>query len=138
MKRDQRLLELSRDHYQALRLARDLERSLDETRQVHNSAELVALGREQLLAHFAEEERSVVPALWANERREAAARLITEHREIAALLASVMTRDRVQLLARLLREHVRYEEREAFEQLQGIWTARQIKHQAINPTGEKT
>lgn len=104
MKRDPRLRRLSFDHHHALVLARRAARgdvSLDDVRY--------ALEHE-LTPHFAVEEQTLIPALARAGAPELADQARLAHAQIRA---SVDVGD-VATFARLLTEHVRFEERELF------------------------
>lgn len=106
MKRHPRLVQLSREHHAALRLGRHLlaGAGADALR-----AEQAALG-----AHFAEEERELVPLLEARGRGALAGRLRAEHAHLESLFAAAAAGAREAEAGRALIEHVRFEERELF------------------------
>ena len=117
MQRSDALAPLSREHHVALEVALRLRRATPET--AHE-----ALGRfrafwtEHGERHFAVEEEIVVGALpHGNETLTAASeRLEREHAQLRRRAASVASGDVEALneLGRLLRDHVRFEERELF------------------------
>jgi len=106
MKRDDRLVSLSRDHHTALKLGRRL---LAGDGAAALCAELPALA-----AHFEEEEARLLPLLEANACAEQAARLRREHAQLRALFAAAAGGRREGEAGRALIAHVRFEERELF------------------------
>ncbi len=112
MKRDDRLVSLSREHHTALKLGRRLMAGdgRDELR-----SELPALE-----AHFLEEEERLLPLLEANAHAEQAARLRREHAELRALFAAAGSGRREGEAGRVLIAHVRFEERELFPLLERL------------------
>lgn len=124
MRRDDRLIELSREHHTALKLARQLQRGAASkeagTRAV---ASLHAL-RAELEHHFLDEETRLLPMLRnANETR-IADRLCAEHLELRTLMDAPDTPDipaAQERLGKLLEAHVRFEEREMFPCLENLW-----------------
>lgn len=113
MKRDPRLVPLSREHHAALRLGRQLMAGAgrDALRTLHA----------ELLAHFAEEERSLLPPLHAQGHAAQAERLCREHRELTALFASALHGERQAEAGQALVAHVRFEERELFPLLETLF-----------------
>jgi len=106
MKRDDRLVSLSREHHAALKLGRRLLRGQGRTELC---AELPAL-----VAHFDEEEVRLLPLLEANGHAEQARRLRREHAQLHALFAAARGGRREGEAGSALIAHVRFEERELF------------------------
>lgn len=115
MKRDLRLVPLSREHHAALRLGRQLVAGAgrDALQTLHAG----------LLAHFAEEEVSLLPVLRAHDQDEVAERLCREHRELGTLFASALHGERQAEAGNALIAHVRFEERELFPLLETLFDA---------------
>lgn len=113
MKRDPRLVPLSREHHAALRLGRQLMAGAgrDALHTLHA----------ELLAHFAEEERSLVPPLEARGHAAQVARLYHEHRELTVLFAAALRGERQAEAGEALIAHVRFEERELFPLLETLF-----------------
>ena len=106
MKRHSRLAQLSREHHTALRLGRHL---LAGGAQAELDAELPGLE-----AHFAEEERDLLPLLDTARHLALAERLRAEHAQLRLLFAAALRgRDEAQAGQALI-DHVRFEERELF------------------------
>ncbi|ATE59148.1 hemerythrin domain-containing protein [Thauera sinica] len=106
MKRDHRLVALSKEHHTALSLGRRL---------MAGGAGAALRDQAGALAdHFAEEERRFLPLLHAHGRDALAARLRAEHAALDALFAAAMRGDREGEAGRALIDHVRFEESELF------------------------
>lgn len=108
MKRHDALIGLSQDHHHALVLARRCaseELTWDE---------MVRAFEEELEPHFQIEERMLLPALGDDPLVD---RTLADH---AAIRAHVRSRRSLVELGDLLREHVRFEERELFERAQQV------------------
>lgn len=84
MRRDPQLIQLSREHHAALRLAKQLL----EVQSPPAADALAAVARESagLLSHFEQEERELLPQLLNYGEAQLAARLQDEHRQMRALL----------------------------------------------------
>ncbi|CAN5461277.1 hypothetical protein BH11ARM2_BH11ARM2_17910 [soil metagenome] len=105
MKRHPSLEPFSRDHNDGLIQARRLE--------VDGAAALPAFRdswNREMKDHFEEEER-LLPPLCASESAE---RLRSEHRQIESLAASAAGDEDARRLATILHDHIRWEERELF------------------------
>lgn len=120
MKRSPALIELSREHHQALRLALAARRAAvsgaDE--EVAALAQQVrALMASELEQHFCREEADLLPLLAAAGHAELVSRTLAEHRLLRQSAAALVSPQRGLLLAfaELLQAHVRFEERELFE-----------------------
>jgi hemerythrin-like domain-containing protein len=117
MKRDPRLHTLSSDHHQALVLARRIEGEV--SRGEAGAATVVHLRNRfelELAPHFAAEERHLLPALREAGRAELVDRTLREHAALRGHLAGAEAGDlgRLDAFAKLLAEHVRFEEHELF------------------------
>lgn len=120
MKRSPALIELSREHHQALRLALAARRAAvsgaDE--EVAALAQQVrALMASELEQHFCREEADLLPLLAAAGHAELVSRTLAEHRLLRQSAAALVSPQRGLLLAfaELLQAHVRFEERELFQ-----------------------
>ncbi len=116
--RDPSLVPLSRDHHDALFQALELRRAEGSPRVARGFLDFF---HEELEGHMADEEDVVLPAAQASDPT-GAERIRVEHaqlRDLAAGLAADLDagqdpRARMEGIARLLHDHVRYEEREFF------------------------
>lgn len=123
MKRHPQLLELSREHHGALKLARHARLAAESGRgeEIARLAQrVVALFARELEPHFQVEEREVLPLLAAAGEGLLVERTLAEHAELRALADRLQVPDAATLarFAELLLAHVRFEERELFEAAQ--------------------
>lgn len=113
MKRHTRLAQLSREHHTALRLGRHL---LAGGAQAELGAELPGIE-----AHFAEEERDLLPLLETDRHAAHAERLRTEHAQLRHLFAVALSGADQAKAGQALIDHVRFEERELFPVLETLF-----------------
>lgn len=125
MLRDPSLIPLSHQHHNALALCVLTERSLSADSSDDNVRRLAkrVVDRYELemVNHFGLEESVLFPRV--PELRELTERLVAEHREMERLVEGLRTGPLAGLLrtfASLLRQHVRLEEGELFEQVQRL------------------
>ena len=125
MKRHPDLLQLSREHYGALKLARDARRAAASG----DASEIAALAQRvvqvfpvELDPHFCVEEQGILLLLAQAGQHELVARTLADHAELRRLAEVLATPDADSLLrfADLLGAHVRFEEREVFEAAQAV------------------
>ncbi len=109
MRRDPRLVPLSREHHAALRLGRQLMTGGTTESRAALRAMLPALR-----AHFAEEERSFLPLLDGRQETALASRLRAEHAALDRLFAAALRGEQEAEAGKALIAHVRFEERELF------------------------
>ncbi len=117
MKRSQMLIKLSREHHAALVLARRAQTKLqnnDVTTKL--MADFPSRWNNDLVPHFAEEERTLVPRLQAEGPSPLAERLLEDHGRLRLLSARIIAGESSVLpeFGKLLSGHVRFEERELF------------------------
>ncbi|NJD35324.1 MAG: hemerythrin domain-containing protein [Betaproteobacteria bacterium] len=125
MKRHPDLLQLSREHYGALKLARDARRAAASATPdaVAALAQRVAQTfAAELDPHFRVEEQGIFLRLTQAGQHELVARTLADHAELRRLAGALATPDAATLLrfAELLAAHVRSEEREVFEAAQDL------------------
>lgn len=123
MKRHPDLLQLSREHYGALKLARNTRRAAEsgEPDAVAALAQrVVEVFPVELDPHFCAEEQGILVLLAQTGRDGLVARTLADHAELRRLAKALATPDADTLLrfADLLGAHVRFEEREVFEAAQ--------------------
>jgi len=123
MKRRVELHGLSDDHHTALVLAHRCTRTTAKS-QTLPVAEVWAQVQEMvdglLEPHFEIEERYLLPAMEELGEQAMVGRLRAEHARLRAALASeAPTPQAVTAFGELLEQHIRYEEREVFEAVQG-------------------
>jgi hypothetical protein len=123
MKRHPDLLQLSREHHGALKLARDARRAAASG----DASEMAALAQRvaqvfpvELDPHFCIEEQGILLLLAQAGQHALVARTLADHAELRRLALALATPDADTLLrfADLLGAHVRFEEREVFEAAQ--------------------
>lgn len=123
MKRHPELLQLSREHYGALKLARDAKRAAESGKPGDVAALAQRVGQvfaAELDPHFRVEEQGILVQLAQAGEHELVARTLADHAELRRLAAALATPAAATLLnfAELLGAHVRFEEREVFEAAQ--------------------
>ena len=136
MLRDRSLIPLSQQHHNGLALCVLTERSLGEDASADNVAKLArkAIDRYELeLAnHFEMEESILFPAVASHPLVPG---LISEHRQLEALIGRLRDEATAALLLEftaLLRTHIRREENELFQDIQGL-----LGRDLLNSLGEK-
>ena len=131
MKRHPDLLQLSREHYTALKLARDARRAAESGA----AGDVAALARRvvqvfavELDPHFCVEEQGILMLLAQAGEHGLVARTLADHAELRRLASLLATPTAETLLrfAELLGAHVRFEEREVFEAAQARLTVDRI------------
>jgi len=125
MKRHAALLQLSREHHQALKMARQARFASDAgiSEAITQAAEAICERfRDELEPHFQAEEKDLLPALTAAGASNLAQRTLAEHAELRELNRRLAEPDGETLarFATLLNDHVRFEERELFETAQQL------------------
>lgn len=123
MKRHPDLLQLSREHYGALKLARDAKRAAESGTAGDVAAlaqRVIAVFAAELDPHFRVEEQGILVRLAEAGKHELVARTLADHAELRRLAAALATpaADTLLNFAALLGAHVRFEEREVFEAAQ--------------------
>ena len=124
MKRHADLVRLSREHHAALKLARAARLAAESgcPERITTAARRVATAfRDELEAHFRDEERTLLNRLERAGLHVLVERTARDHarlRQLAAALARQADTDLLARFAELLVEHVRFEERELFESVQ--------------------
>ncbi|MDP1662363.1 MAG: hemerythrin domain-containing protein [Phycisphaerales bacterium] len=114
---------LSREHMGGLILARRLERAVDARTRLDAVVAFVGAWRREIRAHFDDEERLLLPLGLALHLQR---RLLDEHAVLRAAADRCelepervsMEPGTVESLGRLLRDHIRWEERVLFEYVQ--------------------
>jgi len=123
MKRHPDLLQLSREHYGALKLARDAKRAAESGTAGDVAAlaqRVIAVFAAELDPHFRVEEQGILVRLAEAGKHELVARTLADHAELRRLAVALATpaADTLLNFAELLGAHVRFEEREMFEAAQ--------------------
>lgn len=123
MKRHPELLQLSREHYGALKLARDARRAAgsgDPSVVTALAQRVVEAFRAELDPHFRVEEQGMLVLLARAGCHDLVGHTLADHAELRRLARLLATPDADTLarFADLLQAHVRFEEREVFEAAQ--------------------
>jgi hypothetical protein len=122
MRRDEKLIKLSREHYASLKLANSL-----ASAPVHTISESlsqqVKTARIELSAHFKEEEETLIPQLLSYGEFALTNRLKIEHQQLLSLSGDETNSNALKQFGLLLKAHARFEERELFTVLQAHWEA---------------
>jgi len=124
MKRMRELLKLSHDHHHGLVLARRVRESLSKSNTALGVVrpQILAEFEAVLMKHFDLEERFLAPPLRRAGCLDIVDRLLRDHDAIRSLvrLGPAMSADDARAFASLLEEHIRFEERELFEEAQRV------------------
>lgn len=125
MKRHPDLLQLSREHYGALKLARDARRAAESGAPGAVAAlaqHVIQVFAAELDPHFCVEEQGILVLLAQADRHELVARTLADHTELRRLAGALATPSAGTLLrfAELLATHIRFEEREVFAAAQDM------------------
>ncbi|HEY6093990.1 MAG TPA: hemerythrin domain-containing protein [Gallionellaceae bacterium] len=129
MKRSPLLQPLSREHHTALSLANACQRAAEsgDTTLIDQACQRgLQLYANELDAHFNTEEQTLLPLLQTTETQPLAQRTLLEHRQLRDLLDGLRQSNAESLkeFGQLLKEHVRFEERELFPALEVTLHAR--------------
>ena len=119
MKRSAALTPLSHDHHHALSLAMQAGKAArqDDAEEWQRVARrLIQHYQDSLQAHFAQEERLLLPALSQAGQQAAVDRTLADHAHLHALLQhpQLASAAMLQAFADAMTAHVRFEERELF------------------------
>lgn len=123
MKRHLDLLQLSREHYGALKLARDARRAAESGKPGDVAAlaqRVVQTFAGELDPHFHVEEQGILVLLAQAGEHGLVARTLADHAELRRLAGALSqpAADTLMRFAELLGAHVRFEEREVFDAAQ--------------------
>lgn len=123
MKRHAALIQLSREHHTALKLARQArfacDAGLDEA-IIQAAQSIRVIFEKELEPHFQAEEEDLLPAMAAAGETGLVDRTLAEHAELRDLNRRLAepAGETLNRFATLLNDHVRFEERELFEAAQ--------------------
>jgi hemerythrin-like domain-containing protein len=135
MLRDKNLVPLSRQHQHALALCVRIDRAspIPDPELGAWQAEIAQLFRAEIRIHFVAEEQIVFPA--ARQFRELiplVEELISDHQWLGERFASAegagLSAGEIREFAQRLSAHIRKEERELFERLQGLMSGDELAH----------
>ena len=131
MKRHPSLIPLSHEHQHGLALAVMIDRRSKPDAEL--ARDVSAAWESELANHFRVEEEYVFPLA----DQELVGRLLTQHRELEAMVRDVAAagdddrRARLEAFSKRLNEHIRIEERQLFEQMQESLTAEQLEELGV-------
>ena len=130
MKRGIELQRLSMDHHQALVVAKKTRHAAElpgeQIIQVWN--EIQENYKSEMELHFQKEEKFLLPALNAAGLETHVERVLYEHHQLRDLLAQdQLSATKLREFSELLKEHVRFEERELFSAAEDLLTEAALK-----------
>jgi hemerythrin-like domain-containing protein len=112
IKRSDQLAPLSREHHDALMFIWKIKQGLKNKTSIQTIAEYVQwFWDNQLKEHFDQEEKILLPYLPKNEMGN---QLKKEHEKIRGLITGEMDETSIAILAKMLNNHIRFEERLLF------------------------
>jgi hemerythrin-like domain-containing protein len=116
MKRDSALRDLSSEHHSALVLIRRIRKASasPEFQSAATWSVVIERFEREMEPHSQKEEQGLLPALSAIGEHALVERTLREHRAMRDLVAKADPKDLARF-ARLLSDHIRFEERELFE-----------------------
>lgn len=126
IQRHRALQPLSREHHHALLLCWKIRAGLRkavEAERIKKYCDCVF--KNQLLPHFDIEEKHVFPLL--GKKHDFAVQGFAQHRELKQLFKRTTSVEILHKIADLLNEHVRFEERVLFNEIQKAATAEELK-----------
>lgn len=128
MKRHEALVQLSRDHHFGLLLCWKIKEGLKRDVEPQRIAKYIKFFFESHLKdHFAEEEQYIFPVL-GNEN-PLVAEALSQHREIEKMAnQDLATAEELTSFKDLLEKHIRFEERQLFQEIQEKATEEQLEN----------
>lgn len=145
--RDQALQPLSRQHHQGLMVSLLLSKGLKKQLATKPMRDFILqFWQDDLLKHFETEEQELVPISKAYATLEPLiTRMLLEHQQIQLIINRINNEARAEQLETIkefadkLEQHIRFEERELFEQIQQTLSAADLEklYQAFHTMVEK-
>jgi len=133
MLRDKNLIPLSHQHQHALALCVRLDRALQagEVDLEAWQAEMQQLFEQEMSIHFAAEEKELFPtAIQFQDLSGLVQELLAEHNALREFFTNAasrsLDRDKLQVFVETFAQHIRKEERQLFEGLQGLMNPEQL------------
>lgn len=126
MKRHPELVELSREHQQALQLGLEAKRAAkaEDAEQLNAIMQRYREAFETLYQpHFLEEEQRLLPKLEQAGEQEIVLRIQQEHAKLRALVSdkNLWDFEQLQAFGELMMDHVRFEERIVFPRFEALF-----------------
>jgi len=118
LKRDENLVILSQEHHHGLVFANRLQKGVEKNADPNVMADYVmGFWKDHLAQHFKSEEEHLLPCL--GRREPLVQKLVMQHAEIRKLIEEIETEEEpltfaMGKLAKLLHDHIRFEERQFF------------------------
>lgn len=142
MKRHFGLVEFSKDHHQALILAQVCKSNSPQYKgmpaSINEKAEFaLKMWETELKPHFEREEKFLIPICQSKTEKlkELCARIILEHEQIEKLICKIAGSEGLEIIldefGKFLDNHIRFEEREWFDEIQKELNVDEIEHLAI-------
>nr|AWJ66170.1 hemerythrin HHE cation binding region [uncultured bacterium] len=127
IKRDQALIQVSRDHHHGLLLCWKIRTGFSKGVEVGRIKRYTDWFFEtHLVPHFNLEEKYILPIL--GNKNELVKRALTEHRRLIRLFCNDCEIEKsLSLIEEELEKHIRFEERVLFNEIQKVATAAQLK-----------
>jgi iron-sulfur cluster repair protein YtfE (RIC family) len=139
IRRSAALAPLSRDHHDGLLLAWKIRQGIKHhVPLLRIAAYCQWFLQHHLLQHFEQEERVLVPFLGMGS--ELSSRIIEEHRAIKTTITGLVEKPEPQILeqlASLVTEHIRFEERTLFNEVEKLATPQQLAQMGKDLEEEK-
>lgn len=135
MKRSAVLLKWSKEHHTALLLARRIATASDDAAKAALLAPVTTIFDRQLEPHFRAEEAVLLPRLEAAGQINLVRRTWQEHLLLRELAARIASGDRAALMpfGSMLKDHVRFEERELFAAAEVVLPAEFLARPSASP-----
>jgi hypothetical protein len=125
LKRAKELQPYSKDHHHGLLLGWKIRTGLKKEVAIERICAYVAwFYNNHLIPHFELEEQYIFPLLGLEH--DLIRKACNDHHEMRSLMASGCDRAKLMRLTSLLEAHIRFEEREVFEQIQVVATKAQL------------
>jgi len=125
MKRSATLQPLSREHHNALTLAKACERAAqsgDDAAVSHACQRAISAFSNEMDQHFRFEEQSLLPLLQSSAAQPLVQRTLADHQQLRGLLDALQQNNAEALnsFGKCLTAHVRFEERELFPLIESL------------------
>ena len=126
IKRAEEMQGVSRDHHHALLLAWKINKGIDKNIDVQRITDYLHWFRdEHLLPHFEIEENLMFPVLGSTN--EKVKRALQDHYFLSQQSLTANNYQELAVFAEKLKEHIRFEERDLFQDIQAVATSGQLK-----------
>jgi len=121
MKRNKNLRKLSSDHHSALSLARKIDKATKDNQDHYDfTHQVIEIFNNDLLPHFTIEEQAILPELKKIGQRELVSKTLEDHAQLKSLANNLVQPGNLRKFGKLLKDHVRFEEKILFEACQNL------------------